>query len=873
MPNCFISFKKQIGEGPLLAQFINDTLKKYHCSVYYWPERNSEDYRNEEIEFLNQTDYFIMVQTHEFVEDLLHPGSECLFELRMAMELLREKRIKGFIPYISSDFRWENSYSDPKTGKKYSNLEQIVREVFPNDFDMIRHTNGLTYHGVNARIQNEYDLITKVGLEYRGISPVSLKTLNVENIFLPPNQFQNPDEMIRELTENAFRNNRVHVISGDRGMGKTCLAQYFAEKCSKGELESRKDLDFENVIIKDYEEDGLSSTIEMLELDRDYDQSLGFDQKIQLLKELNDPKLLIIDNYDTDHFREELNARNNTYKDILGSGCYILITSRNDMSDCPGLSQTTIKPLPISILEDLFISMSGGRYKCNDPDLHTLIETYLLSNTYLVILTAKLAGGWNSVSDIIAAFEEHHMNEFSDEIYGRDQKRDTWFGHFKKLFDMSKIRNDESKLRILFNTMLLPPGGVKFEKYRELFAEPGDRFSRISFEDLTNGSWILRTEENEEDRVFMHPGFRELLETRKDIFRYEYIERYIQKLNKKLIFHAYGPGLMDVLKLGIEASESLSILEAEEPDIAHLNAKISSGYDLVNNNHSAYLYGVRAINILEKLKHEIQTDDERYEFANSYNLAGYAILHAQSEKNYLQISCDALMEKAGKMIEEIYDPVNAADHVKALYTINRGDRAAWYLANKEYQKGLELHQENIGFRKKWVEEPPSEEYPKMQRLRMLAASYTGVGTARYYLGMKDGISEDCKIDHLRESYNNHSLAVKYYREAYGKDYHIQIATAENRRAGALLLLMETDGFSTEERVEKGCEAVKNLVEAVTYISCGMAFPILRELADSVNKLTVIITKIRDIGGIDPKIIKIGEEAISAGVKRLSSQNK
>lgn len=664
-----------------------------------------------------------------------------------------------------------------------------------------------------------YQFNPEIDFEWK--SDFALETLHPEDIFHRPEQYIEPEAWLEDLYANAFRHSKVHVISGERGLGKTDLTRCFAEKCTQKDCR-RSDLNFSNVIFTSYSQQGLKETITLLKCVGESEEKESFEQKINLLKHMEKPALLIIDNYDNeDRFREELSEESGVYRILCDTGCHILITSKINMANCYGLYQTKLRHFSSEVLLNLFFALAEeeeSREKAVD-----LIENYLLSNTYLVRLAAGLMQT-RTIDELIRSLQSLRINEITDPIYGRDYEEKTIFEHFSALFDLSDFAGNKTKCRILYTLSLLPSEGIRYTDYFEMaFSAEEQAEMQSMFHILKDAFWVFLKHR----KVSLHPVVREMIARKGIPFQYEYIKPYVDALNVRLYFKSYMPEMTGVMKMGVAACEILDKMQIENLDTAGIFAKLSSNYDILGNKELTYQYGIKAYQILEQVEEKRLDEEQLYSLALAYNLMGYAVLHVYGKKDSMEYAEKALL-KASEILQMIQ-----ADNKKKkrLFTANQGDLAALNIVKKDYQKAFQIHCDNVAFRKELLEEEPEQDYKKM-----VAASYKGMATALFYLSREHMEQRELL---LQKSYQYHCRSVEYYEKAYAPDYHFDRMVEENRCIGTLCQLLE---YLPEDELRTALpDALERMNRAVSY-SIHMDTRNEGELQNSLNNVKKLLEK-------------------------------
>ena len=310
---------------------------------------------------------------------------------------------------------------------------------------------------------------------YQELSAPSLSCVFVRgrddpnDVFVLPDHFIVPQAPLKYLLDTAFQDSNIHVISGQRGMGKSELARCFSRICCES-TSCRDKLKYNAVVWTAYSEKGLEDTISKLSYSgKAVDNQLCSD-KLRLLSEMKKPCLLVVDNYDNElSFSEELSSSSPVYKELLQCGCHILFTSKVNLSGCYAVRQTEIPPLPEDYLHSLFWELSSEEdTEDNRKKAAELIEKYLDRNTYLVILAAKLTET-ASLDDILHAFKNLSIAQMADPISaekdGTKQLSASLFSQYKMMFNLSSVQDDLRKTRLLYNLALLPIDGMPYSDF------------------------------------------------------------------------------------------------------------------------------------------------------------------------------------------------------------------------------------------------------------------------------------------------------------------------------------------------------------------------------------------------------------------------
>lgn len=643
----------------------------------------------------------------------------------------------------------------------------------------------------------------KLLLHFEAFEKYSLITRSVEDIFVEPQAYIEPEAWMKDLTDNAYRRNAfLHVISGERGIGKTELAKYFAYTCMNKEI-VREELHFENVIFSSCTPHGLRETIAMLECRGVNKDEETYEYKCKLLERLKKPALLIIDNYDNEKlYQEELSETSPIYQDLKQTGCRILITSKINMSHVAQKRQTFLNPLSSDALINSFYELTGENE--NEALVKELIEKYLRNNTYLVRLVAGLTKT-RELKEIFEAFQKLRTQEINDPLDGKEEGEHSLYEQYKLLFNMSTIKNNNEKCRLLYNLALLPISGMPYVNFFEdAFEKDNNDIYKKVFSELEKSYWVFLRDRT----VSLHPLVKEIIisELKKQCF--EDVSLYVDNINSRLRVETYKNFLPNLCQRGIAAFEVFEKQGVQNIDTICLVAGITGAYDIMGNHKASFYYGKKAFTRLDQVKWE-DNPSRQYELAWAYNSLGDSLIHVANKKLENIITDDILcmVEKALLLSAQILEASSlTSDKAQILYTKNQGNLAGLQLTRKNYKAALDIHSSNCKYRQKRLLKNNTNE-----NRRLVATAYKGMGTACYYLAKE----MSNRREWLEKSYEYQSHAVKLYREIYSPDYHVDIAIAENRKTGTAILLMNE--LNTDDRMHLCQEIIYNMRAALQYL--------------------------------------------------------
>ena len=734
---------------------------------------------------------------------------------------------------------------DEEKERKLSVARRVSKEIVTIN-KMCGFTNNVEIKNIRG---TGYQISQAV--KVRVIRRNHLETVDTGTFFIREKGYIEPTLWLNSLYDDAYRNARVHVISGERGIGKSSLAKQFAVNACRNIRYAWKP--FKSVMFVTYTDNSLRRTLESLRCIGSKNELVSYEQKLTWLEEMPKPVLLIIDNYDNEEmWRDELTESSETYQDLLTTGCHVLITSRVDLSAGYALEQTRLDHLPLESLVKLFCALAENINYSNDRQkVSDFIEKYLRSNTYLVRLAAGLTKT-KRLDTIIGAFRNASVGTIKEPVSGRDQMIGSVMELFSMLYDMTAIEADPVKRKLLYNLALLPIEGMDYETFLGMAYGEADEGVLEARASLTESFWIFL----KNYRLSLHPLVKEMILRRKESFVYSDVEIYIRHLNERVLTETYYTSLADDLVIAEAAFAALIDLEADRRDMAYLMANIVSGYDLLADKPKIAFYGPIAIDALDDIDGDLAEADIK-DMAIYYNVVGYALLHIQGDER-VKRSAEHAIERSAELISQL----DQSDYqVLRLYTVNKGNHAAKAIVRGDYYKAYEIHKENKDLRFKMSE---IEDTTDIRQL--IGGSYKGMGTACYYLARQ---FPDKREDYLRDAFQNHQKAVSFYEKAYGKDSrHPDLAVARIRWAGAGRALIEIEGIEAEQALGKEiCAALKEAVLAVLTMEAVNVGEV-RNALDHYVALTVLF---KEAGLLDTALIKDSDLIIRAVRTKLTGR--
>ena len=622
----------------------------------------------------------------------------------------------------------------------------------------------------------------------------------------PEGKYVSPEQTNTVLHDILNDQANILVISGEHGIGKSEFARYLASKLYKDNSFSNGKIFFTTY------DNNLNSTIANL-YTYDFTASPTFEKKIQMIKQevAEGNCLLIIDNYDSESFKNELSEDSIEYRELCETGIKLLITTTQDMSGVRGINQTVLEPLESDKQTELFNSLCFKRQDYDDRKIEKLLSEYLSGNTYLIRLAAGLTK-YHSVDDIIKSIETLAKEEpvFERSVIGKDGKQDSLFKHYSALFNLSfsNIKEDVLKKKALYNLAAMPIGGLPFKLFERLaFSREGKSNALIALEELQSSYWVFFRDE----KYQLHSMTKKVILEKID-FDPEYVSHLLKQLGRQIIdVESYCADFSDLLGFALSLKEILDINEFESFDTYILDAGIISLCDIVHDNSKIKEMAEQSYSNLKKIDYETVDENDLFVLANAYKNVGYALLHIDNDNDKdFQHSFD-LFTKVEPMLKGRED-----NQSKIILSKTNGNIAARYLKLKQYDLAYKSHEDCLKYRE--------ENLPEGGEKRVAcAASKKGMATAKFYLAIEEkrkGENKAAAADLFKEAFDLQGEACSDYKKSGLPEYDMDLYETEIRRAGALLFMIEC--LNQEEKIQTSAldiikEVLPQLKEAYNYL--------------------------------------------------------
>lgn len=691
----------------------------------------------------------------------------------------------------------------------------IFMIIFDNkDYKKNKYITDDDIKTIERKLNDFYKIIV-----YNNHSAKSPLVTVLENFSIPYYHNDRKEEL-DNLINYAFKsvendNYQVHVITGERGIGKTLLAMKYTN-------EILNTTQYYHILFVTYR-NSIKETIcdiESVENTSNLNQDEVFLRNLQHIKSMqgNRKVLLIIDNYDnTIGYSQELSYNNSDYRKLLNTHCKILITTTLNISNSYAINNhvTNLSYLDTNKLKNIFKKISE-KYNENEDKLEYLIENVINRNTYLTVLCAELIRSSNMpVENIIDLILNHRIDTAdifaSSNAFG-SSNRDTLMDHFCLVLNKNKIVNPdnpkEEKIvhKILFILSLLPIGGINRSDFDKICGSL-NKNERAAITLLKDHHIIFYNGNN----LYMQPVVMEYVIRNLLVFD-DRIYNLLSILTEKLDGYDINSELMKRIRLSESVTKVFWDKEIRELIIERsldkkinideiykvidmsciLDIRISvcyTGIDLFKQGYNhlmlmfkSYLNHTDGTKLFEIFKNRNCPAVDNVFLAKCCMSCSYAYLNI--DKNSLDENikiAQKYLEIGEDFLKDISIEGNDSIQAKIALTKLHGTQAGCYLQSKDYESALEKHTEALKERELLEKITPQCE--KMQIEGLIAFSCRAIGIVHYFIA-EDEHDINKKEEHYLQSYLFNKRSCEIYKE-----YDMDTIGSYNRQAGSALKLV------------------------------------------------------------------------------------
>lgn len=728
-----------------------------------------------------------------------------------------------------------------------------------------------------------FQLVREAEVEPAYIYDLELPEARCEQ-FEPCGRYQDSEEL-QHLLDRAFVwQSRVHVICGEPGMGKSELARAYAIACNDVPVraDESEDIKFVTIFRVPYQTDGLRKSIASVPITVPIPEGADpYAKRLELFTKAAKPSLLILDNCN-EPLAEDFGPGSVVFRELLETGCHILITTRQDLGRRFSFPQTLLRPMGTENLIYLFSRISGRSWRQDDTQLRFLIEVLLHQNTHLVCLAAELAQT-RAVSEIIEMLQNlrvRNLQEVIDTEKDRAEEHCLSFAeHCRRLFEPESLGRMPIEKKVLLNLMLTPMSGISQTSFLQ------DAFSPEEQEDALRVLLELRRENRillREQRLVFPCILRGLLLEQFAPLDLSLAERYVATIGKQMHAEVYHDRMEEYLELAANCRLLLELGPVTVP-YALLMSDLASNYEMLKRPEEAYQFAKIAIGLLDRLPNGERSRQEETDIAVAYNNVGYSLRQNRDHADAAALTEHALNRAAEMVSHLLKTATEDAVRLARIQAKVEGNTGAYLNAHKRHTEALEIHLKGVESRKELLRQYPTEEVGLL-----LAAAYASVASDYYHCAEKRASKME-KLADLMESCSYHEKAVGLY-EDYLTWRHYNTVVACNRFAGSFaaafdmwLRMNDAEQKEVPERLVPTSVELSDLQEKVcrgaVYLSGEM------EHRDELEECVVNAKRLLELAdradALDDRILELSWEAYDAaqeycdqaGSNRLSMKLK
>ena len=379
------------------------------------------------------------------------------------------------------------SFSKYKYDMNSPIFKNVNSKIFPK---LTEFFHGMLRNSVKQRYQSAEEVIEKIDELLLLANPKETYLVGVQLVL---EDFFVGREKELELIHKNLQKNNILFLSGIGGIGKSVLAKQYANIYK---------VCYDTIVFLTYSGSWITlindnKNLFLANFDRQQEETEEeyCARKMEKLKEVCDDRtLLIIDNLNTDEFRENESI---LWQELLKLRCKLLFTTR--------LKEWNYPQMEIRELDTLEKQMKLFQHYCDIEDdvqknAAEEIIHYVDSHTLIIELIAKqIKTSFSTAVDMLKLLKENGICANKEEKikHRKDniQKTQTLYGHICTLFNIAELSEDE--IYVLTNMALFPVKGVlarNFLQWCEL-----QSFETIKI--LIEKGWIKR----HADRLKLHP--------------------------------------------------------------------------------------------------------------------------------------------------------------------------------------------------------------------------------------------------------------------------------------------------------------------------------------------------------------------------------
>lgn len=287
---------------------------------------------------------------------------------------------------------------------------------------------------------------------------------------------------IKKLTNEINENDKIGLISGIGGIGKTEICKYIFHKCrSKNAIKGIKYVGWIT-----YTNSLVETLFSQVKCDKNHDSIYnGYEDSLAYLNSLGNELLLFVDNLDNSVAVDSEISR------LFNLNCKLVITTRIQYFD-------GIKPIVIDSLNEQWATKVFKYFcpqKCSSSDLHRIYRITQGHPLTVELLAKTINYSQDSASVIIDSIEKSGFSlEGISEAIPFDQYNKMLIEHLKRFFSLQKLQGKYRQ--ILYRLSLFSYAGISS---KQISTYKVGKYADVEY--LANRGWI----ELSDGSVSMHP--------------------------------------------------------------------------------------------------------------------------------------------------------------------------------------------------------------------------------------------------------------------------------------------------------------------------------------------------------------------------------
>ena len=314
---------------------------------------------------------------------------------------------------------------------------------------------------------------------------------------LPASKFVGREKELADIRSNFDKGDKLVVLTGLGGMGKTELAVKFGRDYEGAVFFSRFDTSFTKTLANMAL--GIRPALSDEELRQPESDLCAM--VLDILSKADKKDLLIIDNADSDTGSLADLQKDAGYKSLMRLPLKILLTTRSEAPRAVKIKAMDEKPL--------FEIFENHGADVDDEEKRSLIEAVKGHTLTIDLIARTLADNWVPVSteDMLNAIEKSTLSEEDFPEVGADYNQDPEQMHiYQRLRSVFQVANiPETEKSILRCATLLPETGLDVKLFRTALTEE----MRKAFPNLGKRGWLSA----ENGMLTIHPVIRLVCQT------------------------------------------------------------------------------------------------------------------------------------------------------------------------------------------------------------------------------------------------------------------------------------------------------------------------------------------------------------------------